>query len=63
MSGFCSCGSLNVRYSKRRGLERALRLIMVRAYRCEDCQKRFFRFTPAVKWASISPWQKWGFLS
>ncbi len=47
LSGFCNCGSLNVRYSKRRGLERALRLIMVRAYRCEDCQKRFFRFTPA----------------
>ena len=55
LSGFCSCGSLNVRYSKRRGLERAWRLIMVRAYRCEDCQKRFFRFTPAVKWAS-RPW-------
>ena len=29
-----------------------MRLILVRPYRCEQCQKRFLRFVPAMKWAS-----------
>ena len=52
MLGLCSCGSAQVRNSRPCGWEHALRLIMVKPYRCEECQKRFFRFGPTVKWAS-----------
>jgi hypothetical protein len=37
-----SCGSIRVRRSKRRGLEKALSLIFMRPLRCIDCYQRFF---------------------
>ncbi len=55
--GVCSCGSTQVRHSRPWGWEHALRLILVRPYRCEQCQKRFYRFVPAMKWASRN-WAK-----
>ena len=55
--GVCSCGSAQVRHSRPWVWEHALRLILVRPYRCEQCQKRFFRFAPAMKWASRN-WAK-----
>ena len=52
LSARCTCSSTRVRYSRLRSWERALRLIMVRAFRCEECRTRFFRFVPVLKWGS-----------
>jgi hypothetical protein len=40
-----SCKSLNIRRSHRKGfLEKMLRFLMIRPYRCERCHRRFYAF-------------------
>ncbi len=48
----CRCGSHHVRSVQPMGWERALCLLLVMPYQCDECNKRRLRFVPIDKWIS-----------